>query len=497
MRLCTGLFAALFLLVASTGIAAAPPSDVIRITTSSQEALNEFTTAQQLVTAVRTDEARTHLGKAIQLDPTFAMAHYMLAVIAPTTDDALRHNTEAIKYRTTITDGERLLIESQQASLTGNMVRCEDLARRVVEMHPEDTWARLTLAFVYAGLERHTDAIDQLERILTVDPDYPPAFNMLGYENMALGRYEAAETAFKRYTTLIPNEPNPHDSYAEFLMKVGRYDESIRTYEKALDVNKGFHTATIGIANNLILKGQQAAARLRLQTLFDHAQTSEWKRAALAGMIRSFVSEGKFERALTEAKRRRDIALKDKNAIAAAADLNTIGTLMIAARNVDPARGTYLKVKSTDTRKATQIQKTLAEAHKVLDGARVTDEAKASVRLAILFNEVDAAVTEGDLATARRKTDEYRMIAARTGNPVALRNASTLRAIVAIGEKRYTEALDSLKNGNQDDPMTLFRLMEVHEQLGQEADARDIRRKILSLNEGSLQYAMVRHWVSE
>ncbi|MDQ3224723.1 MAG: tetratricopeptide repeat protein [Gemmatimonadota bacterium] len=58
-------------------------------------------------------------------------------------------------------------------------------------------------------------------------PDFAPAYNLLGYALRATADYAEAEKAFKKYIELIPEDPNPYDSYAELLMKMGRFDESI------------------------------------------------------------------------------------------------------------------------------------------------------------------------------------------------------------------------------------------------------------------------------
>ena len=50
---------------------------------------------------------------------------------------------------------------------------------------------------------------------------------MLGYAYRQEGDYANAEQAFKKYIELIPNDPNPYDSYAELLLKMGKFDESI------------------------------------------------------------------------------------------------------------------------------------------------------------------------------------------------------------------------------------------------------------------------------
>ena len=49
-----------------------------------------------------------------------------------------------------------------------------------------------------------------------------------------------AEAAFKKYIELIPNDPNPYDSYAELLLKMGKFDDSIAQYRKALAIDPNF-----------------------------------------------------------------------------------------------------------------------------------------------------------------------------------------------------------------------------------------------------------------
>ncbi len=476
---------------------ALPVSDEVRITTASPEARTEYTKALTLIFNVRFDDARTTLTRATTIDPGFAMAHYLQAVLAPSEEAAITHIATAMTLTGKITDGERLLIEAQHALITGNVTKSEELTRNVVVMHPGDVWARLTLGTLLYTTHRNEEAITEFENTLSIQPGCPPALNLLGYANMAMGRNEAAETAFRRYIEAVPDEPNPHDSYAEFLMKLGRFDESIRSYEKALALDKNFHSATVGIANALILQGHPAAARLRFQTLYENAGTTEWKRTALSGLIRAFVSEGKFDRAIAEAKRRRDISIREKNAVSAAADLNLIGTLLLASESADPRTGVYLKTRTVDARKTNQVRATLADAYRTLDGAAVPDAAKNGTRLALLRTEVESAVQEGDLTAARRKSDDHRVLASQSGDPRALQDAATIRAMIAIAEKRYTEALDDLHKADLTNARTLFRLKEVHEAMGNVAEARAVERKILALNDGSLELAMVRRWVTD
>ncbi len=70
---------------------------------------------------------------------------------------------------------------------------------------------------------------------LNLIPNYAPVYNMIGYCQSALDNYQEAEKAFQTYIKLIPNSPNPYDSYAELLLKIGKYDESIAQYKIAVE----------------------------------------------------------------------------------------------------------------------------------------------------------------------------------------------------------------------------------------------------------------------
>ena len=64
----------------------------------------------------------------------------------------------------------------------------------------------------------------------------------------------------QHYVELLPNEPNPQDSYAEILRMAGRYDDALEHYRLALRIDPNFHSSQIGIADTYTLMGQQKRA---------------------------------------------------------------------------------------------------------------------------------------------------------------------------------------------------------------------------------------------
>jgi len=56
----------------------------------------------------------------------------------------------------------------------------------------------------------------------------------------------------KRYVELVPNESNPYDSYAEILMKQGKFEESAENYRKALSLKPDFFFSYTGLVGDLL-----------------------------------------------------------------------------------------------------------------------------------------------------------------------------------------------------------------------------------------------------
>ena len=79
---------------------------------------------------------------------------------------------------------------------------------------------------------------------------------MLGYAYRQAGDYANAEQAFKKYIELIPSDPNPYDSYAELLLKMGKFNESVEQYRKALSIDSNFVPSHFGSRSRSVVYGQ-------------------------------------------------------------------------------------------------------------------------------------------------------------------------------------------------------------------------------------------------
>jgi predicted Zn-dependent protease len=72
-------------------------------------------------------------------------------------------------------------------------------------------------------------AIDELNKALNLDPNYPDALNIIAYEYMNLKNFDKAVEYLKRYAAVQPGKPNPFDSLAEAYRSSGLLAKAFST----------------------------------------------------------------------------------------------------------------------------------------------------------------------------------------------------------------------------------------------------------------------------
>jgi len=138
------------------------------------------------------------------------------------------------------------------AELAGRIGRNRDaemLLRRALELAPAFHAARSNLALVLHRQNRTEEALDELAKLSVVDPDNP------GYANLkaaALGRIGEFEEAIALYEMLLQRgskHPKVWMSYGHALKTVGRQEESIEAYRRAVALQPALGEVWWSLAN--------------------------------------------------------------------------------------------------------------------------------------------------------------------------------------------------------------------------------------------------------
>ena len=459
----------------STLAQTAGASGKIPITTSSHEAKQQYVKGRALAENLRAQDSREFLMQAAAKDPGLALAHYSLALSAPTAKDFFQHLKQAVALADKASEGERLMILGLQAGANADTKLQRDYYEQLATAYPRDERAHFLLGGAYFGQQDYPKAIREYEKSVELASDFAPAYNLLGYAHRANGQFDQAEKAFKKYIALIPTDPNPYDSYAELLMKMGRFDESIAMYRKALATDPHFAPSRFGIASNLMFQGKHEAARAEAWKLHEAARNDGERRTALFGAAVIYADEGKLDQALAELKKEYAVAEKISDGAAMSADLVAMGDVALEAGQAKEARSFYTRSLEMQERSDLSV------------------EVKEDAKLKHHYNVGRAALRAGDLAGASEHAKTFLNGATAKNNGGEVRQAHELTGAIALQEKKYDQALEDLRQGNQQDPYTLYRIAVAYQGKGDQAHAADFFRQAANqYTLPTLNYAFVR-----
>jgi uncharacterized protein (TIGR02246 family) len=217
------------------------------ITTTSDAARVHYVQGEHATGNVDFERARAHFDAALAADPTLAMAHVYLAVLSGG-DERAEHVRQATANAAQASEAERQMVESYTANLEGDHDREGELLTTLAERYSSDPMPMFWWANTEANRGNSAEAVAAANRALAADPTFAPAYNLIGYAEVARGDMAAAEQAFRNYIRLAPDEANPYDSFGEFYLNQGKLDEAETQYEMALTKNTGFENARTMLA---------------------------------------------------------------------------------------------------------------------------------------------------------------------------------------------------------------------------------------------------------
>jgi tetratricopeptide (TPR) repeat protein len=216
---------------------------IIDVTTSSMEAYNYFLKGSTELIKLYDEDAIKLLEKAVELDPTFAVAQMFLGIAHGGSGNTKGRNEafeNAKKYSVKTSDKERLWIESIYAYFIGrDREKAADILEQLVEKYPREDIFHHDLGNLYRVNREYKKAIEEFTKALELDPNFGMAMNHMAYTYSAMEEYEKAIEYLQKYSSLSPEDANPLDSMGEIYLMMGNLDESIAKYKEASEKKSG------------------------------------------------------------------------------------------------------------------------------------------------------------------------------------------------------------------------------------------------------------------
>jgi len=460
------------LLLPALALAADPAT--LPITTSSPEARALYLEGRDLGERLKATEGHFKTDQAVKKDPQFALGWLQWAQTSGTAKDFLAGMDKAVAASAHASEAEQKFIRAADAGAKSRPAEQERLLAELVKQFPADPRILFQVGVVVFARQDYDGAVRALSRAVELDPKFTPPYNQLGYAYRAQGKNAEAEKTFKKYAELLPDDPNPHDSYAELLMRLGRFDESVAEYKKALQIDQYFLSAYVGIANNQIFAGKGDDARATLKQMLTKARNDGEKRQVWFWTAETYAHEERWGDAIKSIEEEKKIADASGDLVSASQDLNFIGNLLLGAG------------------KPAEAAQKFEESLKLVDRSTASDAVKEAAHRNHLFDMGRVAVAKGDLATARATATKYATAVDAKKVPFEVRQSHELAGLVAVHAKEWDSALAELGKAGGQNPRVTYLTGLAWQGKGDSAKAAEAFKAVAEYNQLNGIYAFVR-----
>jgi len=212
------------------------PASLMPITTNSELALELYETGVMAFDQFQHRLSWENLYRAVELDQDFFMAYFWLFYMS--SKESKKAAEKAFQSEAQLDPGEEQIKKALKYLVDGQEEKVVEHLQNLVEMYPSDPQAHKILYLLQQMYFKDIEgAIESLERAIKECPDYPLAYNQLGYAYKELEDYENAEEALDTYIRLAPDQANPYDSKGDYYMDTEQYEKAYESYMKAYEID--------------------------------------------------------------------------------------------------------------------------------------------------------------------------------------------------------------------------------------------------------------------
>ncbi len=407
---------------------------------------------------------------AVKEDPKLALAWAWIAFNSGDPKEVSAARAKAKALAPTLTPGEQLMIGWIVKVQEGDYINGISAMNDMLEMYPHDKHV-IYLAANWLMGEHGTDQAQRLlEKALALDKNFPAALNDLAYVEARNREFAKAFAAMDRYTALLPQEPNPQDSYGELKRMAGDFDGSLQHYRAALQIDPDFVTSQVGLGDTYALMGNQPQARIEYDKAIQSAHNEADRLAYSMQRAMTWVRDGQYAQ-----------ADKDFLAIAAAAH--------IKEQDLEEAQAyRHLAEYQGDDNVALQDLKLAEESLHHSETISASDRDEEMSR--ILRNRVVRAERAGDQQFAGQSLQQLQAMAATSRNRVIQSSYSGAAGTLLMDQKKFDDAVAQLED-DQDNPFTMELLVQAYYETGQTDKLYQIEERLRGTNLPTMEQALV------
>jgi len=407
---------------------------------------------------------------AVKEDPNLAVAWILIAMNSSNPQEVSDARAKAKALVPKLTAGEQLMVGWILKAQEGDFLEGIRLMNDMLEMYPRDKHL-LYLAGNWLMLEEGNDQAQRiLEKAIAIDKNFPAALNDLAYLQARNRQFDRAFAAMDRYVALLPNEPNPQDSYGELKRMAGDFESSLTHYRAALKMDPDFVTSQLGLGDTYALMGNQEQARVEYDKAIRFAHNEADRLTYGMQKAMTYVRDGNYAQ-----------ADKDFSEIAATAHAK--------GQDLQEAQAErHLAEYQADDASALKHLKLAEEALHHLATISASDRDEEMSR--ILRNRVVRAARSGNPPLADESLKQLEAMANGNRNHVIQSSYNGAAGTLLMDQKKFEEAIAHLEE-DQDNPFTMELLVQAYYQTMQTEKLHEVEAKLRGTNVPTMEQALV------
>jgi tetratricopeptide (TPR) repeat protein len=440
------------------------------VTTTSRKALELYQKGMADYENLYLERCNDDWRAAVKEDPNLAVAWAWIAFNSGNPQEVSQARAKAKELAPKVTPGEKFMVawisKVQEGDFLGGITAMNDM----LEMYPHDKHLFYLAGNWLMGENGNDQAQRLFEKALAIDKNFPAALNDLAYVDARNRQFAKAFAAMDRYVALLPQEPNPQDSYGELLRMAGSFEGSLTHYRAALKIDPDFVTSQLGLGDTYALMGNQEQARAEYDKAIRFAQNEADRLTYSMQKAMTFVRDGNFAEA-------------DKSM------LEIAGTAHAKEQDLQEAKAFRQMAEYQADDSVALKDLNLAEealSHRATISASDRDEETSR----ILRTRTVRAARAGDQALADKSLQQLEALANGSRNRVIQSCWQGAAGTLLMDQKKYPDAIAHLEE-DQDNPFTMELLVQAYYQTGQTDKLHELEAKLRGTNVPTMEQALV------
>lgn len=440
------------------------------LTTSSEQARALYQKGMQDYENLYLERCNDDWRAAVKVDPNLAVAWAWIAFNStdPREVNLARDKAKWLAPKTT--PGEQLMVEwivkVQEGDTIGGISAMNDM----LEMYPKDKH----LFYLAGNWLMGEEGADQAERFmlkaLAIDKDFPAALNDLAYSYARNRQFTKAFAAMDRYLALLPNEPNPQDSYGELKRMAGDFEGSLRHYQAALKIDPDFVTSQVGLGDTYALMSNEEQARIEYEKAIRFAHNEADRLSYEMQKAMTWVRDGNYSQA---DKLFEEIAI----------------TAHAKEQNLQEAQA-YRDLAQYQPEDAASLKYLQQAEDSLTHAATITRNDKDEEISRILRVRAVRAAHSGNRGISDGALKKLEAMASKSRNKVIQSSYNGAAGSLLMDQKKYAEAITYLEE-DENNPLSLELLVQAYYQTNQAEKLHEAEDKLRGTNVPTLEQALV------